>query len=122
MTSSFCSAFLGSRLAWHGDRLLVAAVGKDERGAAYLFDFADTTATFQCKLSPDDKDPFVFFGSAVAMDDETIAICSSDDTDLAEDAGLMSIFDLPPDVPADLNSDGVVDGIDLGILLSEWTL
>ena len=27
---------------------------------------------------------------------------------------------LTPSVPADLNGDGVVDGIDLGILLSGW--
>ena len=59
------------------------------------------------------------FGQDVAIDGNHVLIGDFNDDTGGNDVGRAFLFTAVPE-PADLNMDGFVDGLDLGILLASW--
>ncbi|KAJ8600616.1 hypothetical protein CTAYLR_010598 [Chrysophaeum taylorii] len=85
----------GRSVAIFNDTVVVGAYFEDgngtvDAGAAYVFDLS--TGTQVCKLTGD-SEPEDYFGSSVAVYNNTIVVGASRDDDAAEDAGALYVFE-----------------------------
>ncbi len=138
----------GEAVAIAGDRILVgarweksAATGVDGdqssdaaafAGAAYLFARRGATWTQEAYLKASNTGPGDHFGSAVAIDGDTLAISApweaSGATGVDGDqtnnnfllAGAAYLFSRPTALLGDLDGDGTVGAADLATLLGAW--
>jgi hypothetical protein len=123
----------GESVSLNGDIALIGAPGEDVlcpcvsdphcgSGAAYLFRLERGQWTFIHKLFAADANDGASFGFDVALGGPHAMIGAEDDSEAASDAGTVYFFDVADLCPAnDINHDGAVNGIDLGILLGSWS-
>jgi hypothetical protein len=101
-------------IALDGDTVVVGASYDDHgafwyAGAAYVYRRWDTAWYQQFKLIPSDTADFDYFGTAVAVDGDTVLVGSMERDSLAgQDAGAAYVFD----VNCDSDGDDVPEAID----------
>ncbi len=101
----------GGSLTMNAERLLVGAPSHGDMGAAYLYELDQGMAIFEQKLTANDGGLYDYFGSSLAMNEETLAIGASYDDDVGVDAGAVYVYE--SHLLGDLNCDGVVDTDDI---------
>ena len=89
--------FSESSVAVSGDTAVIGAWGNDDNdsssGSAYVFvRSADGTWTQQAKLLPDDGAAFDYFGTSVAVSEDTAVIGASNDYDRGSSSGSAYVF------------------------------
>jgi len=116
----------GSSVALSGGMAVVGARFDDDLGSAsgsacvFARDLAGVW-TQRFKILPSDGDVIDQFGSSVAFSRDTAVVGAIGDDDNGANSGAAYSFYLPAQpLPADLNSDGVVNSADLAIVLSVW--
>lgn len=108
----------GRAVAIHGDRAAVAAPGHDldgvrSVGAVYLFERDPGGGEWHetAKLLPDDPEKQAFFGSAVAVGDDVVAVSAP----FADDLGVVYLFELDPAGSGTWRQTARLTGIEAGV-------
>jgi FG-GAP repeat len=87
---------LGAGLALQGNTLVLGAMDDpslgDSAGAAYCFELTNGTWTFQDELFGSNVKPNDWFGSAVALDGDTLAIAAENDSEPGSGGGSVYVF------------------------------
>ncbi|MEM6455852.1 MAG: hypothetical protein AAF772_12210 [Acidobacteriota bacterium] len=97
--------FFGGALALDGDTLAVGAIGDGtiapSAGAAYVYRREASAWVLEDKLAPLELQDFAFFGAAVALEGDTLAVGAYLDDGVAIDAGAVYVFErTPPEIAA----------------------
>jgi len=122
-----CDAAPGDSLGWHPDSvsltqdtaMIGATLGVDGQanhsGAVYLFRYTGTEWTQLEKLTPESGESGERFGTAVSIQNATMAVGAPR---RANQRGLATIFDITDDCcPPDLTGNGIVDADDYFLFL-----
>jgi hypothetical protein len=113
-----------SGAAIFGDTVIAGAPTADETGyrsgSAYEFRFDGSTWKQVRKIVPLDGGLSHHFGFGLAIAGRTALISSPKDNHAGEHSGSAYVFDLSGPCSGDVNGDGLVNGVDLGILLDNW--
>jgi hypothetical protein len=129
----------GSDVCIRHDVAVVSAVNDDDggenSGSAYVFRFDGTSWVERAKLTASDAAAGDWFGNAVSLQDDVLAVGARWDDDGGEDSGSAYVFagllgvdyngngvaDVCESLcPADTDGDGDVDTADLLALLAAW--
>jgi len=115
--------FFGFAVAIHESRAVIGAYGAndagDASGKAYYFEDTGLEWLHVSTLRASDAQANDKFGSAVAIDDDTLAVGAYADGDKGNAAGAVYVFS--PFCPADWNADGSTNSIDVIAFLNDWT-
>jgi len=113
----------GVRVAMDGDTAVIGLGRIDESGerwgGAYVFRYDGSSWAQVAKLLGSDGEGGDHFGRSVAVAGDAAMVGAYGDGDNGPESGSAYIFDLDP-IPGDLDCDGCVDQVDLGILLADW--
>lgn len=131
------SDYFGFSVGVAGDTALVGAWADDvegttNQGSVHLFQRTGSAWSHAAEITREDGAGSDYFGFSVAIGDTLAAVGSRlDDIGANTNQGSVALICLAPDacepcpdsgLDADLDGDGVVDGSDLGLLLSNWGL
>ncbi len=110
----------GASMSMTEDRLVVGAYTDDEQGgiagAAYLFDLSDRSQI--AKLIAIDS-PSRFFGSSIAMDDQTIAVGNPFNNDNGPAVGAVHLYDASTGAPLRrIDPEQIAESIGFGFNVS----
>ena len=85
--------YFGSALDFKENRLVVGAPGNNnERGAAYVFDFNGTNWQINSKIIASDSSIDDFYGTGVAVSNQTVVVGSPEDDDMGEESGSVYFY------------------------------
>lgn len=110
----------GQSMRLQDDFVLVGAPVHAGVGAIYRYDRVGPAVTFACKLMLPEAAEGDYFGTALAVDGDRFAAAALMDDELGTDSGSVLVADFGLSNPADLSGDGVVNGVDLALLLGAW--
>ncbi|MDF1870599.1 MAG: FG-GAP repeat protein, partial [Phycisphaerales bacterium] len=112
--------YFGESVAIHGTKAVVGAHlnyhDEIRSGAAYLFDI--TTGQQIAKFVPSIADRLDWFGSSVALNEETVVIGASGVDDIGDNSGAAYSFNLP--CPPDISGDGNLNFLDVSAFLTAF--
>ncbi|MCB9838404.1 MAG: hypothetical protein H6813_03615 [Phycisphaeraceae bacterium] len=106
---------LGQRVSIESGRILIGSPRDDDAGSAFLIDAA--TGNHLAKFVPDDREEGDLFGFSVAIQGEDVVATSIYDNEFGSRSGSAYRFDARRCRIADLNLDGAVDTADLGAVV-----
>jgi hypothetical protein len=116
----------GRHVSIKGSRIVVGAELNDElgseSGAAYVYQFTGGQWVLKNKLGSTSPEDFSEFGHSVGIDGDDVIVGAWRENGVAiDDAGAAYVYDTSLlGCLGDLNSDGVVDTADLGLVLSAF--
>jgi hypothetical protein len=110
----------GQSMRLQDDHVLVGAPVHAGVGAISRYDRVGPSVSFACKLMLPRGAEGDFFGAAISVDGDRFAAAAPMDDEFGQDSGSVLVANFGSSDPADLSGDGVVNGVDLALLLGAW--